>query len=302
MTITPTRLGSAPSRRLAMTLNHVSASSIGRQRRRPADDAALRDDHLDHRGVELREVARRAVGDEQAFVAAVVGLAHRRLHADLGGHAADQQVGDARACRMASSAGGVEGALARLAQHDVAGLRRSSGTKPAPGSPATSTRPSGPGSPMPQLERAARALGAAGSRRAARSCASCVWITAMPCARASASSRAQAGTMGRSSDDVVAQHRAEAAGLEEVALHVDHQRPRCAPGRTGSRRGGRGWSCITRPPRSACGCVPCVHVAGHGAADRADVGVRRRRTRARHGRATAPPGARRARAARPGPR
>ena len=61
----------------------------------PAEDAALGLDHLEADAVELREVGGAAVGEHDAAVAAVVGLADRRVHADLGGHAADEQRVDA---------------------------------------------------------------------------------------------------------------------------------------------------------------------------------------------------------------
>ena len=61
-------------------------------RRRPADDRALRPDHGERRRLELGKVALGRVLGEQAFVAAVVGLAHGRLHADLGGDAGEDQL------------------------------------------------------------------------------------------------------------------------------------------------------------------------------------------------------------------
>ena len=53
---------------------------------------ALGGDHLQRGLLELGEIALGRVLGEQAFVAAVVRLAHRRLHADLGGHAAEDAV------------------------------------------------------------------------------------------------------------------------------------------------------------------------------------------------------------------
>jgi hypothetical protein len=50
--------------------------------------------------VELREVGGAAVAGDDAAVAAVVGLAHRRVDADLGGDAADDEVLDAAFSRI----------------------------------------------------------------------------------------------------------------------------------------------------------------------------------------------------------
>ena len=60
--------------------------------RRPPHDAALRDNHLERGLLEVRKVRFGGVGDDEAVVAAVVGLADGGLHADLGGDAGDDQV------------------------------------------------------------------------------------------------------------------------------------------------------------------------------------------------------------------
>src|SRR4051812_68483 len=57
----------------------------------PAEDPALGGDHPQRDLVELREVGAAAVLDHEALEAAVVGLAHGRVHADLGGDAGDDQ-------------------------------------------------------------------------------------------------------------------------------------------------------------------------------------------------------------------
>ena len=94
--------GSARDRRAVAPLimadvlpDRKTLSGGGRQRgqerlgrRHPAEDAALRLDHLQRHLVELREIRGDAVRQHQAFVAAVVRLAHRRLDAHLGGDAA----------------------------------------------------------------------------------------------------------------------------------------------------------------------------------------------------------------------
>ncbi len=61
----------------------------------PTHDPPLGADHLQGRRLELGEIALGGVLDQQALVAAIVRLAHRGLDADLGGHARDDQVGDA---------------------------------------------------------------------------------------------------------------------------------------------------------------------------------------------------------------
>src|SRR4051812_41803358 len=80
--------------------------------RSPSDDRALRPDHRQRRSLELRKIALGRVLGEQAFVAAVVGLAHRRLHADFRGNAGEYQLLGAKPLQRVAEAGGVEGALA----------------------------------------------------------------------------------------------------------------------------------------------------------------------------------------------
>src|SRR3954471_20004971 len=57
----------------------------------PAEDPALGGDHPQGDLVELGEVGAAAVAQHEALEAAVVGLAHGRVHADLGGDAGDDQ-------------------------------------------------------------------------------------------------------------------------------------------------------------------------------------------------------------------
>ncbi len=61
-----------------------------------------------------------AVGEQQALVAAVVGVAHRRVHAHVGGDAGEHEVGDAVSPQQEIEVGGVERALARLVDHELA--------------------------------------------------------------------------------------------------------------------------------------------------------------------------------------
>src|SRR4051812_29456234 len=62
--------------------------------RGPADDAVLGPDHFERGLLELGEIALRAILDQQAFITAIVVLAHAGLHADLGGDAGEEQVSD----------------------------------------------------------------------------------------------------------------------------------------------------------------------------------------------------------------
>src|SRR5690242_4668739 len=61
----------------------------------PAEDGALSLDHLKPHALELREVRRDAVRQDDRLVATVIGFAHGGVHADLEGHAADDQRLDA---------------------------------------------------------------------------------------------------------------------------------------------------------------------------------------------------------------
>ena len=75
----------------APRLRHRSASTNLVGRGGPADDRALRADHGKRGRLEFGEVALRRVLGEQAFKAAVVGLAHGGLHADLRGDAGEDE-------------------------------------------------------------------------------------------------------------------------------------------------------------------------------------------------------------------
>ena len=82
--------------------------------RHRAEHAAL---HLDHveRGEMVLDLGRRAaIRQQQALVAAVVGVAHRGVHADVGGDAGEDDVADALRLQHQFEVGGEERALARL--------------------------------------------------------------------------------------------------------------------------------------------------------------------------------------------
>ena len=86
----------------------------------PAEDAALRLDHLQADALEFGEIRTDAIGYDQALVAAVVGLAGGGVHAHLGGDAGDQQLGDPGCGEDVLQFGGVERALAGLVDDDLA--------------------------------------------------------------------------------------------------------------------------------------------------------------------------------------
>ena len=68
-----------------------------------------------------------AVGQQQALEAAVVGLAHGGVHADVGGDAGEHEVADAARAQDQVEVGGVERALARLVDDGSPGARRELG-------------------------------------------------------------------------------------------------------------------------------------------------------------------------------
>lgn len=59
---------------------------------------------------------------QQALIATVVRLEHARLHANVRGHPAGRQVGDAACAKAGVQRGAVECAIARLVDHALAGL------------------------------------------------------------------------------------------------------------------------------------------------------------------------------------
>ena len=169
----------------------------------------------------------------------------------LGGDAADQQVRDAGPCRMVSQVGGVKAPLPGLSD-DVARLGQL-GMKSAPGSPRRQDAAHRPASPMPQAQVAAQPL----RRRAVgqlRRRAPPGYGSRSSCARAN-SQRPGRHDRHAPARDVVAEHRAETAGLDEVALHVDDISTAC--GRSNGNSNGRAWiTGIRRPPAA-------VQSAGH---------------------------------------
>src|SRR5260370_1242576 len=95
--------------------------------RPPAEDAALGLDHRQPRFVKFRNVRGAAIGEHDAAVAAVVRLPHAGVDADLGGHAANEQILDPVPGQEGIQMGLVEGALARLVDDRLAGNPRELG-------------------------------------------------------------------------------------------------------------------------------------------------------------------------------
>ena len=177
--------------------------------------------------MELGEIGRAAVARHDAAVAAVVGFAHGRVHADLGRHAADEQRVDAAVAQQRVQIGRVERALARLVDDGLAGDRRQRGDDvvarlAANQDAAHRARRADAQRRRAALDLRARRVGEVGAMALARV------DDQHAAARARASSSARHGaTAACEQRHVVAERLAEPAGLEEIALHVDdHERRR----------------------------------------------------------------------------
>src|SRR5215510_11152995 len=90
----------------------------------PAEDSALGLDHGEGGLLELGEVRGHTVLEDEAVVAAVVRLADAGVDADLGRHAADDELRDPAVLEDRVEVRRVEGAFARLVDHGLAGHRR----------------------------------------------------------------------------------------------------------------------------------------------------------------------------------
>ena len=73
--------------------------------------------------MEFRKIRRTAIGQHDATEAAVIGFPHRRVDADLGGDAANEERFDAAILEHQFQIGLIESALARLVDHRFAGGR-----------------------------------------------------------------------------------------------------------------------------------------------------------------------------------
>ena len=234
-----------------------------RRRRDPAEDAALGGDHPEPHLVELREVGADAVREHEALEAAVVGLADGGVHAHLGRDAGHDEAGRCRGC-----AGSARGRSRRRRPCRACRARprpaigASSSTMSWPSSPRTRMRPFGPSAPIAGVEAAAgelggRAVGEVGAVALAR-----VDDEHAGRARGGEHGLAAARRRAASRRHVVAEQLAEAARLEEVALHVDDHAARWSAGRTrtGTARPG--------PPASSAGASKCQVAFSEGVGER----------------------------------
>ena len=98
-----------------------------------------------------RKVRAGAVAEDQAVEAPVVGLPGGRLHAHLGGHPGQHEVGDALGPEDGFQVGGVEGPLPGLSITTSPATGASSGMMACPAEPWASSRPIGPSSPIRRL-------------------------------------------------------------------------------------------------------------------------------------------------------
>jgi len=144
-----------------------------------------------------------------------------RLDADLRRHAADEEILDGPVAQHQLEVGLVEGALARLVDHRLARDRIELLDEVVAGLAADQDAAHGPGLPDAHRGRATLDLGRRGVGE----------IGAMPLARVDHEEAEAAGGVehgaarrdGRGqSRDVVAQRFPEAARLQEITLHIDH--------------------------------------------------------------------------------
>ena len=173
--------------------------------------------------MKLGKVGCAAIRQHHAAIAAVVGFAHRGVDADLGGDAADQQILDAVALQHVAEFGGVERALARLVDHDLAVERIQFGNDVVAGLAANENAPHRAGIADAQGRRAALDLG----RRRVRQIGQMA-LAGVHDQHAGLTRRIQHGRdrlhRPRELADVIAERFAKAARLHEIALHVDDEK------------------------------------------------------------------------------
>src|SRR4051794_16392051 len=110
-----------------------------------AEDAALHRHHLDRRLVVAPVGGAAAVLEQQALEAAVVGLAHRGVDADVSRDAGQHDIADAAGAQDQLEVGGAERSLARLVDHGLLGERRQPGDDLPAGLAADQDAAAGPG-------------------------------------------------------------------------------------------------------------------------------------------------------------
>lgn len=88
-----------------------------------AEDAALGVDHGQTHGLKGGKIGADTFRRHQTFITAIVGLAHRGIDADFGGHARHGQLLYAAMAKHRLEIGGVKRALAGIVDHGFARLR-----------------------------------------------------------------------------------------------------------------------------------------------------------------------------------
>src|SRR6185436_16488732 len=186
----------------------------------PTENAALGLDHGERRGLELGEIRADAVLEHQAVVAAIVRFTHGRVHAHLRRDAAHHQLADAAVVQHRVEVGGVEGALAGLVDYRLARRRLELVDDVVAVFAPHQDAPHRSGVADAVLQPAAQLLarGQVGKVRA-------VPLARMDHEHPAAARRVEYLARGRDrfaqQRDVVAERLAEAARVDEVALHVD---------------------------------------------------------------------------------
>ena len=161
-----------------------------------------------------------AILEQQALEAAIVGLAHGGVHADVGGDAGQGEVVDAALRRISSRSVAQNEPLPGLSMIGLAGAAASSsGMISQPGSPRTRMRPQGPGSPMPAPMRRERQRLLAGRSDRSGRWPSRVWMIVVAlCAQGR--ERALDRPDRRAGERKVVTHLVDvAADAAEVGLH-----------------------------------------------------------------------------------
>ena len=193
-----------------------------RELRHRAEHAALHLDHLDRGDVVAGVGGAAAVLQQQALEAAVVGLAHGRVHADVGGDAGEDDVVDAARAQDQLEVGGAERALARLVDDRLARQRRELGDDLPARLAAHQDAAAGPGiaDAGADLPRAPALVGGQVGQVGPVALARVDDVVAA--ARACAASTRLIGSMRRAREREVVAHLVDVAALAaEVGLHVD---------------------------------------------------------------------------------
>src|ERR1019366_776470 len=106
---------------IASTLQCSEEGAAGRD---GTEDAALHRHHLQRRFMVAAIGRGGRVADDHALEAAVVGFTHRRVDADIGRHAGENEVADAARAQDQLEVGRAERSFARLVEDDFTRHRR----------------------------------------------------------------------------------------------------------------------------------------------------------------------------------